>query len=239
MNHSTPILEVVSLAKAYRRRPVLHGVTLTVLPGEAIAVIGPNGAGKSTFLGCVTGERVPDSGRVRVCGVDPLSDPAGAAQCMGFVPEHPFLYGELTVGETLRFVAEVRRLERAAAETEAERLLDHFGLAGAEGVFCRELSQGMSRKLALIAALLHGPRLLILDEVFNGLDLPSAERLVEELDSRREDGASVLLSSHDLQLLAKWCDRGLLLAPDGWDVLEEAAWDRWSDAPRLGRVASP
>jgi ABC-2 type transport system ATP-binding protein len=227
------VLEVRSLSKAYRRRPVLKAVDLTARPGEAIAIIGPNGAGKSTFLGCVTGERLPDSGTVRICGNDPFSDPVAAAQCMGFVPEQPFLYEELTVGETLRFVAEIRRMERSAATAETGRLLELLGLGGAEGLLCRELSQGMGRKVAIAAALLHSPRVLILDEVFNGLDVSSTDRLVEEVDRRRRGGAAVLLSSHDLGLLADWCDRGLLLAPDGWTDLDGQHWEDWKRAPGL------
>jgi ABC-2 type transport system ATP-binding protein len=228
-----PILRVGSLAKAYRRRPVLRGVSLQVFRGEAVAIIGRNGAGKSTFLGCLSGDRVPDSGTVEVCGHDPFSDPLQVARCMGFVPEQPFLYGELTVGETLRFVAEVRDLEPAAAEVEASRLLERLGLVGAESLLCRELSQGMARKVAVTAALLHAPRLLVLDEVFNGLDRPSGEALLRELDDRRERGAAVLLASHDLSLLAAWCQRGLLLHPEGWVELEGEAWRQWRAAPTL------
>jgi ABC-2 type transport system ATP-binding protein len=233
MNRPELVLAVESLSKAYRGRRVLRAVRLRVAAGEAVAVLGANGAGKSTFLGCLTGERLPDAGSVRVCGHDPFSDPAPAARCMGFVPEQPFLYGELTVGETLRFVAEVRGLGRAESAAEIGRLLDSFGLAGAAGVLCRELSQGMGRKVAIVAALLHRPRLLVLDEAFNGLDSPSTARLLEELRERRAAGAAVLLSSHDLTLLAGWCDRGLLLAPDGWSGIEGEAWERWTEAPRL------
>lgn len=231
-----PILLVDRLTKSYRRRPVLREVSLRVNPGEAVAVMGPNGAGKSTFLGCLTGDRVPDAGSVRICGADPLSDPGTVAKCIGNVPEHPFLYGELTVAETLRFVSEIRGLPREASTEESARLLALFGVAGAEGVLCRELSQGMGRKVAIAAALLHRPRLLVLDEVFNGLDRPSVERLLEELDDRRREGVAVLLSSHDLALLAAWCDRGLLLAPDGWGVVAGEAWERWREAPALSLI---
>lgn len=233
-----PVLTISGLSKSYRRRPVLAGVALTVMPGDAVAVIGPNGAGKSTFLGCLTGDRVPDAGSIRICGHDPFDDTRAVAGCLGFVPEHPFLYGELTVGETLRFVAEVRGVERAGAAGESNRLLDLFGLGGAGDVLCRELSQGMGRKVAIIAALLHRPRLLILDEVFNGLDMPSAEGLLGELDRRRAEGAALLLSSHDLRLLAAWCNRGLLLAPGSWKVVEGEDWQRWRQAPDLGLATS-
>ncbi|CAN5698598.1 ABC transporter ATP-binding protein [soil metagenome] len=233
MNEILP-LQVEKLRKAYRRRPVLADVSIAVAPGQAVAVLGPNGAGKSTFLGCITGDRLPDGGAVRICGADPFTDLPTAARCMGVVPEQPFLYGELTVGEMLQFAGAARNLPTGAAAAEAERLISLLGLTGAEELLCRELSQGMGRKLALIVALLHGPRLIILDEAFNGLDLPSAERLRDELDARREGGAAVLLSSHDLSFIATWCERGLLLAPDQrWRMLDGEEWRAWGSAPSL------
>lgn len=227
-------LSVRGLGKGYRGRPVLRGVGFELHPGEAVALLGSNGAGKSTLLGCLTGDRLPDAGEVRLCGADPFSDPRAAAGCTGFVPERPFLYEELTVGELLRFVAEARGLPREAADAEAARLLALLGLRGTEETLCRELSQGMGRKTALAAALLHGPRTILLDEALNGLDAPSAARVVEELERRRAAGAAVLLASHDLELLAGWCGRGVLLAPGGrWKVLEGEAWEAWRAAPTL------
>jgi ABC-2 type transport system ATP-binding protein len=227
-------VEVTGLHKAYRRKTVLRDLGFAVRPGEAVAIVGPNGAGKSTLLGCITGDRLPDRGQVRLCGRDPFSDPAGAARCIGFVPEQPFLYGELTVEEMLRFVIEARALPFAEAQEEARRLLALLGLEGAEGALCRELSQGMGRKVAIITALLHRPPVLVLDEVLNGLDQSSADRLVAELAERRGEGVAILLSSHDLELLASWCDRGLLLAPDGRSAwLQGEDWERWERSPTL------
>lgn len=227
-------LAVEGLRKAYRRGVVLDGVTFALQPGEAVALLGSNGAGKSTLLGCVTGDRLPDRGSVRLCGHDPFEDPTAAAGCIGFVPEQPFLYGELTVGEFLQFVAAARRMDAPAARAECARLLDLLGLTGAEGTLCRELSQGMGRKTAIIAALLHRPRALLLDEALNGLDRTSSEWLIGELDARRAGGAAVLLSSHDLDFVAAWCGRGLLLGPGGrWRVLEGEAWEAWRRAPSL------
>lgn len=227
-------LEVRGLSKGYRRRPVLRAVDLVVGGGEAVAILGPNGAGKSTFLGCVTGDRLPDGGSVRISGHDPFSDPVAVAGCMGFVPEQPYLYGELSIGETIDFVADARAMQRAGARREASRLLALLGMHNAEGLLCRELSQGMGRKVALVIALLHGPRLIVLDEAFNGLDRVSAAGLTEELEVRRAAGAAVVMSSHDLEFLAEHCQRGLLLAPNATvTALEGDAWQRWREAPTL------
>ena len=229
-----PPLSVRGLTKKYRRGPVLGGVTFELRPGEAVALLGSNGAGKSTLVGCVTGDRLPDSGEVRLCGADPFSDLAGAAGCMGLVPEQPYLYGELTVREMLQFVAAARGQPASESSAEAARLLELLGLTGAEATLCRELSQGMGRKTAIAAALLHRPRVLLLDEALNGLDRPSAARLLAELDRRRAEGAAVLLSSHDLGFVAEWCGRGLLLMPGAkWEMLEGARWDAWRRSPSL------
>ncbi len=227
-------LEVRGLRKGYRGRPVLCDVSFALRPGEAVALLGSNGAGKSTLLGCLTGDRLPDTGEVRLCGADPFSDLPGAARCIGFVPERPFLYEELTVAELIRFVAAVRGIPAEAADAEAGRLLALLGLRGAEGLLCRELSQGMGRKTAIIAALLHAPRVLLLDEALNGLDQRSAERVVAELDERRRSGAAVLVSSHDLEFVAEWCGRGILLQPGRpLAPLEGEAWRAWRRAPSL------
>ncbi|HEX8393475.1 MAG TPA: ABC transporter ATP-binding protein [Longimicrobium sp.] len=227
-------LSVDGLRKAYRRGPVLSDLSFALRPGEAVALLGGNGAGKSTLLGCITGDRVPDRGEVRLCGHDPFSDLAASAQCMGFVPEQPFLYPELTVGEMLQFVAAARGMDEAGAAAETARLLELLGLAGAEGTLCRELSQGMGRKTAIIAALLHRPRAILLDEALNGLDRPSSARLIAELDARRAEGAAVLISSHDLDFVAEWCGRGLMLEPGArWTLLEGDAWEQWKRAPSL------
>lgn len=229
-----PLLAVRGLGKAYRGRAVLRDLALEVRPGEAVAVVGPNGAGKSTLLGCITGDRSPDAGEVLVCGRDAFRDLAAAARCTGYVPERPHLYDELTVGELLRFVAEARGLEMAGADAESDRLLGLLGMRGSEAVLCRELSQGMGRKTAIAAALLHRPPLLVLDEAFNGLDLTSVERLRRELDDRRQTGDAVLMASHDLGFLAGWCDRGLFLAPDATStMLDGERWARWRDEPSL------
>jgi ABC-2 type transport system ATP-binding protein len=232
-----PPLTIHALRKAYRRGPVLADVTFDVAPGEAVGLLGANGAGKSTLLGCITGDRLPDSGQVRLCGHDPFEDPAAAAGCMGFVPEQPFLYGELTVAEFLEFVAAARGLPQSAM-AETARLLEMLGLAGAEGTLCRELSQGMGRKTAIAAALLHDPRMLLLDEALNGLDRTSAGRLLAELETRRARGVAVLLSSHDLEFVAGWCGRGVLLAPGAaWRALEGDDWERWQASPTLHLAA--
>lgn len=231
---SAPPLAVRGLSKAYRKRLVLAALDLTVQPGEAVALIGANGAGKSTLLGCVAGARVPTRGEVRVCGTDPLAETAAAARCTGWVPERAYLYDELTVGELLAFVVAARDMDATAGRGEADRLLQRLRLDGADALLCGELSQGMRRKVAITIALLHAPRLLLLDETLNGLDVPSAAALLEELEERRREGAGVLIASHDLAFLAGWCERGLVLREGGgWEMLQADDWRAWRAAPGL------
>ena len=128
-------------------------------------------------------------------------------------------------------------MPRDEARAEGDRVLTLLDLPHAEPLVCRELSQGMGRKVALTVALLHRPLMIVLDEAFNGLDQGSARRLAEELDRRREEGAAVLMSSHDLPFLAEHCQRGLLLAPDATATpLQGEAWDQWAAAPALHPV---
>jgi ABC-2 type transport system ATP-binding protein len=231
---AAPLLVAEGVRKRYRRRSVLDGVSLQLRAGEAVALLGGNGAGKSTLIGCLTGDRLPDAGTIRVLGHDPFHDPASFARHVGYVPEQPFLYPELTVGELLQFVGAARAIPAERAAAESGRLLESFGLDGATGTLCRELSQGMARKTAIVAALLHRPEVLLLDEALNGLDRPSAARVMDEVDARREGGAAVLLASHDLEFVAGWCDRGILLMEGGrWNPLDGAGWERWRRAPSL------
>ena len=189
-------LTVRALRKKYRHRVVLDAVTFEVRPGEAVALAGPNGAGKSTLIGCITADRVPDAGEVRICGADPFGQARAAAACMGFVPEQPFLYPELSVAELLRFVAAARSLDVDASAAETARLLALLGLAGAEQTLCRELSQGMGRKTAIAAALLHRPRMILLDEALNGLDANGRRAFLRALRRASSPRMGWILTSH-------------------------------------------
>ena len=127
---AVPALEVENLKKTYPNGvEALKGISLSVAPGDFYALLGPNGAGKSTLIGCVTADRLPDAGAVRICGADPFADMAGAAACLGYVTEQPFLYPEVSVAELLRFVAAARGLDDGASRDEAARLLALLGCA--------------------------------------------------------------------------------------------------------------
>jgi len=201
-------LRVEGLHKAFDGTRALDGLSLTADHGEVVALFGPNGAGKTTALRCVAGVLAPDAGSITVDGA-----PAGsvaAADALSFLPEQPDLYASLTVAEHLRFVALAHRLD--AWEPRASDLLDRFDLADQRDTLPGALSQGMRRKTALIMALLHGAKVLLLDEPFNGLDPRGAAELRTLIADLAAGGAAVVVSTHGLAVAERIADRAIVMA---------------------------
>jgi ABC-2 type transport system ATP-binding protein len=205
-------LEVVRLSKSYGAVPALSEVSLTVPAGEIVGLLGPNGAGKSTLMKSVLGLIRPDEGEVRLFGRDGHVDPTGTKRLVGYVPESPSLYEFLTCAEYLDFVADMYGLDAATRRDRIAQFLGGFELAGRENTLISGFSQGMRQKVALIGALVHRPRLLLLDEPLNGLDPRSArvtKDLLRNLSSR--EGVGVLFSTHVLEIAQAICDRVVIL----------------------------
>lgn len=192
--------------KTYGRVVAVDRVDLTVSSGAFVGLIGHNGAGKSTCLKMLMGTLLPTEGRVVVAGVDVAQDPHAARCAMGAVPEEPAVYEYLSGREFLEFVAEVR------GATGVVPALEQVGMLGDADRLTREYSQGMRRKIALAAALLGDPRVIVLDEALNGLDPPSAARIKAVLRERVDDGATVLLSTHVVDTVERVADRVVMLA---------------------------
>lgn len=218
-----PILSVSALHKKYRKLTVLESLSLTISPGEFVGLIGPNGAGKSTTMGCIAGVVTPSAGEVKVGAVDVLADPVAARKLVSFVPQDIELYDYLTGEEYLRFIAQVRGLSDEEASAQIEPLLKMAELDAARHRLVKEYSGGMARKVAICAALLGPPKLLILDESFVGLDPESTARLRDTLLRFCEDGGAVLLSSHILEMLERVCTRIVLLV--GGQIKLDASMD--------------
>ncbi|RAL25266.1 ABC transporter ATP-binding protein [Lujinxingia litoralis] len=199
------------LTKRYRRLIAVNQLNLTIGPGEFVALIGPNGAGKSTTMGCIAGITAPDQGSVLIGGVDVVRYPVEARKHLGFVPQHLALLDYLTGLEYLHFVAELRELSTAERDQEIEELLAITELEDARHVVLKEYSGGMARKLAIASVLLGSPSLLVLDESFVGLDPESTARLRRRLQRHCDQGGSILLSSHILDMLERLCSRFVLL----------------------------
>ncbi len=195
------------VTKAFHRRTVLDGLTLDVQPGQLVGLIGRNGAGKSTALRVLTGQLVPDAGVALVGGHDVQREPLAARRLLGYVPQGGELEPFLTGKEVLEFVASLRGVDPA----EAAPLLERFELSAAADRLTREYSEGMTRRLALAAALLGRPPVLVLDEPLNGLD-PKGVRLVRAaLLERVSEGAAVLVTGHFLETLERISTRVVLI----------------------------
>jgi ABC-2 type transport system ATP-binding protein len=200
-------LRVEGLRKAFDGTQALDGFCLTAAYGEVVALFGPNGAGKTTAMRCVAGVLLPDAGTIEVCGAPART--IAAQDSLSFLPEHPDLYPSLTVAEHLRFVALAHRLD--GWEPRAAALLDRFDLNDQRDALPGTLSQGMRRKTALIMALLHGARVLLLDEPFNGLDPRGAAELRTMIAGLAAAGAAVVVSTHGLAVAERLADRAVIM----------------------------
>lgn len=201
-----PALEVRGLLKRFDRVAVDH-LDLDVRAGELYALLGPNGAGKTTTLRMVTGLLKPDAGSIRVFGVDALADPAAAKRQIAWVPDEPLLYDKLTPAEYLRFVAGLWGTPAETARRNAEDLLKRLQLWDHRDERCEGFSRGMKQKAALAGALVHEPRLLILDEPLTGLDAAIARQVKDLLQEKVSAGATVILTTHILEVAERLSDR--------------------------------
>ena len=192
-----PVLACREVSKRYGRTQALDRVSLQVEAGEMVALLGPNGAGKSTLFQLLTGLFVADSGSVEVLGADMRRDPVRALAQLGVVFQQPALDLNLSVRASLRFHADLHGLPPSVSRPRIDSLLERFGLAASAGELGRSLSGGNRRKVELLRALLHEPRLLLMDEATVGLDPASRSQLLAEvLQARAERGLGVLWATH-------------------------------------------
>src|SRR3954463_15769428 len=191
------VLRCREVSKRYGRAVALDAVSLQVAPGEMVALLGPNGAGKTTLFQLLTGLFVADSGSVEVLGADMRREPVRALAQLGVVFQQPALDLNLSVRASLRFHADLHGIAGAVSRPRIESLLARFGLADVAGKVARDLSGGNRRKVELARALLHEPRLLLMDEATVGLDPASRAQLLDEvLQARGERGLGVLWATH-------------------------------------------
>ncbi|HSP13860.1 MAG TPA: ABC transporter ATP-binding protein [Thermoanaerobaculia bacterium] len=223
------MIEIRDLTKKYGDFTAVDHLSLMVQPGEIFGFLGPNGAGKTTTIRILAGLSLPTSGEVRVNGVDIVQDGVSAKRITGYVPDRPYLYEKLTGRELLQFVANLYGREWADCEPRALELLRYFDLHEWADARIENLSHGMKQKLVIIAALVHNPRLLIIDEPMVGLDA-LAQRQVKVLFRRLADeGKTVFLTTHTLSIAEAVCDRiailhrGKIIATGITSELKEAA----------------
>ncbi len=199
-------LQIRGLTKRFDRLAV-DALDLTVRSGEFYALLGPNGAGKTTTLRMVAGLLRPDAGSVSVFGIDALRDPVAAKQILAWVSDEPMIYDKLTPLEYLEFVAGLWGIAPLVAEASARELLASLGLEPNLHERCEGFSKGMRQKVALAGALIHNPRLIILDEPLTGLDAVSARHVKGLLGERVRDGCTVIMTTHILEVAERMADR--------------------------------
>ncbi len=203
---SAPALDIRGLTKTFDH-PAVDGLDLQVFPGEFYSLLGPNGAGKTTTLRMVSGLLTPDAGEISVFGVDALANPIDAKRIMAWVPDEPMIYDKLTPIEYLEFVAGLWGGDSETAFARADALFAALGLSAVAHRRSEQLSKGMRQKLALAGALVHDPRLIILDEPFTGLDAGSARIVKDMLRQRTAAGCCVVMTTHILEVAERMADR--------------------------------
>jgi heme exporter protein A len=218
------LLEARGLHHRFGRVRILHGLDLTLAPGEALAVIGPNGAGKTTLLRILAGLMRPTSGEVRVMGRPLGRGDHQARRAIGLLTHQSLLYDDLTLLENLTFAARLYQLDRPPEVARAA--LDRAGLEERADELPRRLSRGLLQRAAIARALLHAPEVLLLDEPFTALDAPAADRLRSDLRSRLAQGRGLVLVTHHLAEAWELASRVAVLVRGRWVV----------DEPRTGSV---
>lgn len=203
------MLKVENLRKVYPKsdRVAVDDISFELRPGEIFGFLGQNGAGKSTTIKCLTGILPFEGGTIEVCGYDIKKDPIKAKMNMGYVPDNHSVYEKLTGREYVNYVADLYRVSKADRTERLERYLDLFKLRFAIDKQIKAYSHGMKQKICIIAALVHRPKLWILDEPMTGLDPRSAHVLKELMRRHCDEGNSVFFSSHVLEVVEKLCDR--------------------------------
>jgi ABC-2 type transport system ATP-binding protein len=199
-------LETHGLRRLFGDFVAVDGIDLVVLRGCLYGFLGPNGAGKSTTIKCLTGLLAPSGGTMRILGLDPIASPVAVKRLVGVVPEDLALFEHLTAAETLAFVGQVHGLDRETIRARTDELLALMDLASASGQLVADYSHGMRKKTSLAAALLPAPKLLFLDEPFEGIDAIASRQIKDLLHGYVGRGGTVFLTSHILEVVERLCD---------------------------------
>jgi ABC-2 type transport system ATP-binding protein len=245
METSGLAIETKGLSRAFGDLRAVDGIDLSVPSGSFFGFLGPNGAGKSTTIKCLTGLLRPTAGTMRILGIDPLADPLAVKKQVGVVPEDLALFDRLTAAETLAFVGRVHGLPAATLDSRTDELLELMSLAGARNDLVADFSHGMRKKLSLAAALLPAPRLLFLDEPFEGIDALASRQIKDLLHAFVSRGGTIFLTSHILEIVERLCDHigiiasGRIVAQGTIDSLREGRAGQTLEQLFIGLVGGP
>jgi gliding motility-associated transport system ATP-binding protein len=212
-------LSVQNLSRNYGGHTAVHDVNLQLMQGEVLGLLGPNGAGKTTTMQMLTGNLAPSAGCIKICGVDLLERPREAKTHLGYLPEIPPLYQEMTVDEFLRFVAKLHQINSQNIQVALDSAKQRCGLSDRGAHLINTLSKGYQQRVGIAQAIIHNPDIIILDEPTVGLD-PNQMREIRELIRELGASSSVILSTHILSEVESVCDR-VNIMHQGQLVLDE------------------
>ena len=231
------VVETNKLTKRYHDKLAVNALDLTVQEGEVFGFLGPNGAGKTTTILMLLGLTEPTSGRVSVCGFDPTHEPLEVKKRVGYLPENPGFYDDMSARENLLYMARLNRIAENEARQRTDEVLEQVGLSEDGGRLVREFSRGMKQRLGIAEVLVKTPRAIVLDEPTLGIDPDGAIRILEMIKSlNRQRNLTVMLSSHQLQQVQQICNRvgiivkGRLIVQGHMDelgraILKERQWN--------------
>ncbi|MGE7948047.1 ABC transporter ATP-binding protein [Lysinibacillus sp. NPDC093688] len=205
------VLEVQHVTGGYTRKPVIKDLSFSIEKGELVGLIGLNGAGKSTTIKHIIGTMLPKEGDIRLNGVTLKENTDKYRTAFSYIPETPVLYDELTLREHLELTAMAYGLDEATLAARSQLLLKEFRMEKRLNWFPSHFSKGMRQKVMIMCAFLVNPSLYIIDEPFVGLDPLGIQSLLDQMDEKKKEGASILMSTHILSTAEKHCDRIILL----------------------------
>lgn len=223
------MIRLDGLTKRYGNHVAVDDLHLDVGAGELFGFLGPNGAGKTTTIKMIAGLLRPTSGRIELAGHDLASEPEKAKSALGFIPDRPFLYEKLSAAEFLRFVAGIYGIDGQDVSKRIDTYLDLVELTHVKTDLIESFSHGMKQRLVMAASFIHDPKVLVVDEPMVGLDPKGARMIKSVFRERCQDGATIFMSTHTLEVAQEMCDRigiimnGKLIALGSMKELQEEA----------------
>jgi len=220
-----PVIELQEMTKTFQKTRAVDGISLAIPSGEVYGFLGPNGAGKTTTIRMLTGILIPDSGRIEVLGHSFSKQRSQILNRLGYIPDRAYLYPKLTGYELLMFLGSLRKMDMATIRKQADKYFEMFELRDKAKELIERYSHGMRQKLVLASALIHDPDLIIVDEPMVGLDPRAARRIKELFKELANEGKTVFMSTHSLDVAEQVCTRvgiihkGKMVADDRPDIL--------------------
>ena len=201
------MIELCNVTKKFGSFTAVDNISLVVPPGELFGFLGPNGAGKTTTIKMMAGLFAPTSGQILIGGFDVVKNPLDAKSVTSYVPDQPFLYDKLTGREFLYFVGGLYKMEKKVIARKIDEVIEHFEIGEWVDKRTEDYSQGMRQRITIAAALIHEPKVFIIDEPIIGLDPKSSKIVRETLKQKAKEGVSIFMSTHSLSIAEELCDR--------------------------------